>query len=108
MLSRLNPQGAVSMLEAAVHIDPNRPEARNMLGLALSQTGRTREAAVEFVAALKTRPDFLSARFNLAAVELKMGDLDDAIANLQILARAEPENETIKKRLADAMAARQK
>jgi hypothetical protein len=108
MLSRLNPQGAVSMLEAAVHIDPNRPEARNMLGLALSQTGRTREAAVEFVAALKTRPDFLSARFNLAAVELKMGDLDDAIANLEILARAEPENQTIKKRLADAIAARQK
>jgi mono/diheme cytochrome c family protein len=106
MLSRLNPQGAVSMLQAAVHIDPNRPEARNMLGLALSQTGRTREAAMEFVAALKTRPDFLSARFNLAAVELKMGALDDAIVNLEILAKAEPENETIKKRLADALAAR--
>jgi mono/diheme cytochrome c family protein len=106
MLSRLNPQGAVSMLQAAVRIDPNRPEARNMLGLALSQTGRTREAAVEFVAALKTRPDFLSARFNLAAVELRMGALDDAIANLEILAKAEPENETIKKRLADALAAR--
>jgi thioredoxin-like negative regulator of GroEL len=108
MLSRLNPQGAVSMLEAAVRIDPNRPEARNMLGLALSQTGRTREAAAQFVAALKTRPDFLSARFNLAAVELKMGALDDAIANLEILAKAEPENETIRQRLADAVAARGK
>jgi len=108
MLSRLNPQGAVSMLEAAVRIDPNRPEARNMLGLALSQTGRTREAAAEFVAALKTRPDFLSARFNLAAVELKMGALDDAIGNLEILAKAEPENETIRQRLADAVAARGK
>jgi tetratricopeptide (TPR) repeat protein len=108
MLSRLNPQGAVSMLEAAVRIDPNRPEARNMLGLALSQTGRTREAAMEFVAALKTRPDFLSARFNLAAVELKMGALDDAIGNLEILAKAEPENETIRQRLADAVAARGK
>ncbi len=106
MLSRLNPQGAVSMLEAAVRIDPNRVEARNMLGLALSQTGRTREAVVEFVAALKTRPDFLSARFNLAAVELKMGALDDAIANLEILAKAEPENETIRQRLADARAKR--
>jgi len=108
MLSRLNPQGAVSMLEAAVRIDPNRPEARNMLGLALSQTGRTREAAAEFVAALKTRPDFLSARFNLAAVELKMGALDDAIGNLEILVKAEPENETIRQRLADAVAARGK
>jgi tetratricopeptide (TPR) repeat protein len=108
MLSRLNPQGAVSMLEAAVRIGPNRSDARNMLGLALSQTGRTREAAAEFVAALKTRPDFLSARFNLAAVELKMGALDDAIGNLEILAKAEPENETIRKRLADAVAARKR
>jgi Flp pilus assembly protein TadD len=108
MLSRLNPQGAVSMLEAAVRIDPERVEARNMLGLALSQTGRTREAAAEFVAALKLRPDFLSARFNLAAVELKMGALDDAIGNLEILAKAEPENETIRRRLADAIAARKR
>jgi hypothetical protein len=106
MLSRLNPQGAVSMLEAAVRIDPNRAEARNMLGLALAQTGRTLEAAGEFVAALKVRPDFLSARFNLAAAELKIGDLDDAIANLELLAKAEPENETIRKRLVDALAAR--
>ncbi len=108
MLSRLNPQGAVSMLEAAVRIQPSRVEARNMLGLALSQTGRTREAAAEFIAALKIRPDFPSARFNLAAVELKMGALDDAIGNLEMLAKAEPENETIKRRLADAMAAREK
>jgi hypothetical protein len=108
MLSRLNPQGAVSMLEAAMRIDPNRPEARNMLGLALSQTGRTREAAAQFVAALKARPDFLSARFNLAAVELKLGALDDAIGNLEILAKAEPENETIRQRLADAVTARGK
>jgi hypothetical protein len=108
MLSRLNPQGAVSMLEAAVRIDPNRPEACNMLGLALSQTGRTRDAAAQFVAALKRRPDFLSARFNLAAVELKMGALDDAIGNLEILEKAEPENETIRQRLADAVAARGK
>jgi hypothetical protein len=108
MLSRLNPQGAVSMLEAAVRIDPNRADARNMLGLALSQTGRTREAAAEFLAALKTRPDFLSARLNLAAVELKMGALDEAIGNLEILAKAEPENENIRQRLADAVAARGK
>jgi hypothetical protein len=108
MLSRLNPQGAVSMLEAAVRIGPDRVEARNMLGLALSQTGRMREAAMQFVGALKTRPDFLSARFNLAAVELKMGALDDAIANLEILSKAEPENETIRQRLAEAVAAREK
>jgi mono/diheme cytochrome c family protein len=108
MLSRLNPQGAVSMLEAAVRICPDRPEARNMLGLALAQTGRSREAAAQFALALKARPDFLSARFNLAAVELKMGALDAAIDDLRAIAAAEPDNELVKKRLAEAMEARSK
>src|SRR5262249_37747601 len=72
MLSRLNPQGAVSMLEAAVKIEPRRAEARNMLGLALAQTGRVREAAAEFAAALQIRPDYSGARVNLASVEMRM------------------------------------
>lgn len=106
MLSRLKPQEAVGMLEAAVRLDPARAEARNMLGLALVQTGRTREAAAEFSLALKANPDYFSARANLAAVELKVEALDDAIENLRILAAAQPENETIRKRLAEAIEAR--
>ena len=106
MLSRLKPQEAAGMLEAAVKIDPGRVEARNMLGLALVQTGRVREAAGEFSLAVKANPDFFSARANLAAVELKLGAFDDAIANLKILAAAQPENETIRKRLAEAIEAR--
>jgi tetratricopeptide (TPR) repeat protein len=106
MLSRLRPQEAVGMLEAAVRLDPARADARNMLGLALVQTGRTREAAAEFSLAVKANPDFFSARANLAAVELKLGALDDAIANLRILAAAQPDNVTIRKRLAEAIEAR--
>jgi tetratricopeptide (TPR) repeat protein len=106
MLSRLEPQEAVGMLEAAVHLDPDRVEARNMLGLALAETGRMREAAAQFSVAVKANPDFFAARANLAAVELKLGYLDDAIANLRILATEEPENETIRKRLAEATDAR--
>jgi tetratricopeptide (TPR) repeat protein len=106
MLSRLKPQEAAGMLEAAVKIDPGRVEARNMLGLALAQTGRVREAAEQFSLAVKANPDFFSARANLAAVELKLGAFDDAIANLKILAAAQPENETIRKRLAEAIEAR--
>jgi predicted Zn-dependent protease len=108
MLSRLNPQGAVSMLEAAVKIAPGRAEARNMLGLALAQTGRVREAAVEFEASLKIRPGYSSARVNLASVEMKMGAMDEAIENLKAAAEAEPENRTIKEILAQAIEARGK
>ena len=107
LLSRLRPQDAVGMLQSAVKLDPSRSEARNMLGLALAQTGRTREAADQFSLALKTSPDFFSARVNLAAIELKLGALDDAIANLKILAAAQPQNETIRQRLAEAEQARQ-
>ncbi len=65
MLSRLNPQGAVSMLEAAVRIDPNRVEARNMLGLALSQTGRTREAAAGVRSRAEDAAGFSRARASI-------------------------------------------
>ena len=103
LLSRLKPQDAVGMLQAAIRLEPARAEARNMLGLALSQTGRIREAAEQFALAVQTNPDFFSARMNLAVVELKLGALDDAIANLKILAAAQPENEMIRNRLAEAI-----
>jgi hypothetical protein len=108
LLARLRPQEAVSMLQAAVRLSPSRPEARNMLGLALAQTGRMREAAAEFARAVQSNPSFFSARENLAAVELKLGALDDAIANLRILAEAKPGNETIRRRLQEALEARSK
>ncbi len=106
LLSRLEPQDAVGMLQAAVRIDPGRVEARNMLGLALAQTGRTREAAEQFAIALQASPDFFSARANLAAVEWKLGALDDAIENLRILAAAQPQNDEIRRQLAAALEAR--
>ena len=65
-----------------------------------------REAAEQFSLAVRANPHFFSARANLAAVELRLGALDDAIANLKILSAAQPENETIRKRLAEAMEAR--
>jgi tetratricopeptide (TPR) repeat protein len=108
MLSRLMPQEAVGMLEAAVRLDPARAEARNMLGLALAQTGRAREAAAQFSLAVKANPDFFSARMNLAAVELKLGALDDAIENLKILTAAQPGNEIIRQRLAETIEARER
>ncbi len=106
LLSRLKPQDAIGMLQAAVRIDPTRVEARNMLGLALAQTGRTREAAAQFAAAVHTSPDFFSARANLAAVELKLGALDEAIENLRVLAAAQPANQSIHQQLEDATQAR--
>jgi len=107
MLSRLNAPGAVSALEAAVAADPGRPEARNMLGLALERVGRTSEALAEFAIALKLRPDYAAARLNLADSEIKAGKLEEAIENLREVVAANPADSLAKSRLEDALAIRQ-
>ncbi len=102
MLSRLNPQGAVTRLEAAVQIAPGRPDAHNMLGLALATTGRIAEAIAEYGKALQLRPDYPSARFNLANAEVKEGRLEEAIANYRQLVQANPADALPRERLAEA------
>ena len=105
MLSRLNAPGAVTPLETAVSAAPARADARNMLGLALERVGREAEALVEFQIALKLRPDYAAARFNLANAQIKTGKLDDAIENLKKLVAADPADPLPKRRLEDALAA---
>ena len=106
LLSRLDPQGAVSELRAAARLEPKRPEVHNMLGLGLATLNRNAEAIVEFELALKARPDYLSARFNLATSLAKLGKLDDAIANLRQILVSHPDDAYAKQRLAALMAAR--
>jgi hypothetical protein len=106
LLSRLNAQEAVEMLESAVRLDPRRPEARNMLGLALARVGRTREATGQFEAALTARPDYASARFNLANALAKSERLEEAIADFRQVLAGDPANPVIRERLAAALEAR--
>ena len=79
LLSRLDPQAAVPMLEQAVRIDPARPEAYDMLGSALENVGRRSEAIEQFRTSLEVQPDYISARYNLAIALAKTGQLDEAI-----------------------------
>ncbi len=105
MLSRLNASGAVSALETAVTADPGRAEAHNMLGVALQQVGRNSGAATEFEIALKLRPEYLAARFNLANSQIKAGKLQEAIANLRQVIAAKPDDPLARQRLQAALAA---
>jgi len=105
MLSRLNPQGAVTALRAAVRTEPDRADARNMLGLALASTGRAADAIEQFEAALKIQPQFVSARFNLANALVEAGRLDAAITNYRKVIAAFPEDPLPKQRLEEALAA---
>jgi len=106
LLSRLDAQAAVSELRTAVRLEPNRPEACNMLGLGLARLGRNAEAIGEFELALRERPDYASARFNLATALSKAGKIDQAVENLRELLAANPNDTAAKVRLADALTVR--
>ncbi|HWB84355.1 MAG TPA: tetratricopeptide repeat protein [Bryobacteraceae bacterium] len=106
MLSRLDAQGAVSPLKAAVSAAPMRPEARNMLGVALLRVGRSAEALAQFEIALKLRPEYTAARFHLANAQIEAGKLNEAIENLRQVVAADPSDPLPKNRLKQAMAAR--
>jgi Flp pilus assembly protein TadD len=106
LLSRLNPQGAVRELRAAMQLKPDQPEIWNMLGVSLATLGRNSEAIGEFEQALSERPNYPSARFNLATALAKSGRIDEAVQNLRELVAATPRDILAKQRLADALTVR--
>jgi predicted negative regulator of RcsB-dependent stress response len=77
-LARLDAPGALTELETALRLDRENPEARNMLGSALSSLGRVSEAIEQFRLALEFRPDYENARFNLARALIRAGKFDEA------------------------------
>jgi mono/diheme cytochrome c family protein len=99
LLARLNPRGALPMLQAAVKSDPKSPEAHNFLGSALASLGRNKEAMEQFRSALSLRPDYPNARFNLGNALVKAGKVDDAMAEYRRILDTNPEDELTKDRL---------
>jgi hypothetical protein len=104
MLSRLNPGGALPMLQAAVRSNPKSAEAHNFLGAAFASLGRTGEATQQFRLALALRPEYPNARFNLANALVKAGKVDDAIAEYKRILEVNPGDELTKDRLERALA----
>jgi len=101
LLSRLDPQAAVTELRAAVRLEPNQPEVHNMLGLGLATLNRNADAIPQFETALRARPDYASARFNLATALAKLGRIDEAVANLRQILAANPNDAYAKQRLSE-------
>ncbi len=95
LLSRLDAQGAATMLREAVRIDPKRPEAHDMLGSALRAVGRSGEAIEQFRMALAVEPNYTDARYNLANLLARAGELDQAIDNFRRVAAAFPNSARI-------------
>ncbi len=103
LLSRLDPQAAITELRAAERLEPKRPEVHNMLGLGLAALNRNADAIAQYQLALRGRPDYASARFNLATALAKSGRIAEAVTNLRQVLAANPDDVYAKKRLGDLL-----
>ncbi len=92
LMSRLDMQGAVTMLKAAVQSDPHRPEAHDMLGAALQSLGFSAEGLEQFRLALWADPNYVNARYDLANALAKAGKFNEAVENFSKIAAAFPDS----------------
>ncbi len=81
---------AARCYETAVRMDGALAEAHNNLGGILAEDHPSR-AADCFARAVKARPDFVEARFNLAASLTRVGRLEEAAEEYQQLLRLRPD-----------------
>ena len=80
---------ALPHLEAALALEPTRPEAHSHLGFALLKAGRVSEALPHFRRALELSPENPLVRHNLAMALLAAGEREEAIRELGIVASEE-------------------
>lgn len=104
LLSRLDAQGAIESLQAAISLDPKRPEAHNMLGSAFRNVGRFADAMAQFRLALVADPSFVDARYNLATALVRAGQMEEAIANFRQVADAFPASVRIQTQFGELLA----
>lgn len=83
---------AEAELREALEEDPEYPDARLSLGLALADLGRTEDAIVELEAAIAQDPEDAYPRHELALLRLDENDVRGAIGQLREVVRLEPEN----------------
>ena len=98
-LARLDPADALPMIEAAVRIQSDDPDARNLLGSAFVAVGRNTEAIEQFRAALKARPDYGTARYNLARALVRGGQYDEAISTFGQIVKQFPRDAQVRDEL---------
>ncbi|HVW22249.1 MAG TPA: tetratricopeptide repeat protein [Opitutaceae bacterium] len=82
---------AIAHYRAALRLAPGNAEAHNNLAVVLSGLpGRQEEALGQFREAVRIKPGFIQARYGLAAACLRLGRLDEAIAQLEAVVRLDP------------------
>ena len=86
-----NYRKAAEHLQQALAIDPKYSMALLYLGRVQSALYQDQEAIASYKAAVEIDPDFEEARASYAAALLDGGDLDEAVRQLNVVTRREPE-----------------
>jgi predicted Zn-dependent protease len=82
-LARHDVSTAIGTMREFLKKEPGNLKARNLLGIALLEGGRTKESVAEFNKALGQAPEFYPARKNLAVAQFTLGELDQAKRNFE-------------------------
>ncbi|HXR77570.1 MAG TPA: tetratricopeptide repeat protein [Bryobacteraceae bacterium] len=97
-----NAAAAVKEFQAVLAIDPTLVEARVNLGLAYHLAGEYRHAVDQLILARKARPDIAGANIVLGNDYLKLGEPEKAVAPLEGVLKADPNNWQAAKLLREA------
>jgi tetratricopeptide (TPR) repeat protein len=81
---------AVEALGRELEVNPNHFDSHLLLGLLLRQDSKTDEAMAHLRKALALRPGDPGVRYQIALVEIAVGDLEPARATLEALVKEEP------------------
>lgn len=90
LLAQRQPEDAIKLLARAIATQTNDPALHNNLANAWRIAGDDVHAREEYLAALALAPGHVGATLNLSAVEIALGNLDDAERHLRALTAAPP------------------
>ena len=94
---------AADLYREIVKALPNEPGMQLNLGMAESMAGHKREALPHFRAAVKLKPGLMPAWLFLGATHMELGEPAPAVAPLQKVVAAQPENLQARQMLAEAL-----
>ncbi len=81
-----------TLLNEAVHLDPQLAEAYFQLGIVHSASGNDRAAVSDFQAAVKADPQMAEAHYRLAQAYRKLGESDKATEEVRLYQQLEKES----------------
>ncbi len=88
-----NYQEAAKRFEEALAIDPVYSEAALYLGRAYNALYEDAKARAAFEKAIEIDPDYMEARSSFAGMLLDIGDVDEAIRQLNVVVQRDPKDE---------------